>query len=57
MLNNMPSENCDPILSIDIPREKPGNETDKAKSMMEVITTTKSKVLNADRKNNKNPRP
>ena len=57
MLNKMPSENCDPILSIDIPREKPGNETDKAKSMMEVITTTKSKVLNADRKNNKNPRP
>ena len=32
-------------------------ETDKAKSMMEVITTFKSNVLNADRKNNKNPRP
>ena len=57
VLNNQPLENYEPILSIDIPREKPGNETDKAKSMMEVITTIRSKVLNAERKNNKNPRP
>ena len=42
---------------MDIPRENPGKETDKIKSIIEVITTTKSKVLNVDRKNNINPRP
>ena len=50
-------KHCEPILSIDIPRENPGNDTDKAKSMIEVMTTTKSNVLNADRKNSKHPRP
>ena len=57
MLDNKHPGKCEPILSIEMPSENPGNDTDKAKSMIEVMTTTKSKVLNADRKNSKNPRP
>jgi len=57
MLDKKHLETCEPILSIEMPSENPGHDTDKAKSIIEVMTTTKSKVLNADRKNSKNPRP